>query len=583
METWGIVAHDEQTFMAKVVDLGIEEGILTRDRVDEIIRISVAMANKYVVQKEVDFRAPEELAKVQETILKLVGIGLEMRSRGSMTEGIRLLMEASPVELFRLAYTRIEKLRERWKLLLAEHRVEIMVSSEEFRCLSDLTCQRLADMSVFTESEIHTIRSLTMDDAMFTSLGVLEYYESELERYEFILRMKEILPFKLLNKSSRVRAEHLSEVDSIREALINTLVISAYVDGPDPVTVTMADIRAFLTKLTVTEAAEAFSDELEDVVINLIHELGEGLGEHEASLLTKEILETTRKLVESVVSEWATVNSSSEVTFFKRWSRLAILTDAPDPIERVLASDGAVDEFDFEMLTERLAGLKDRDVELLIEQLPWNRMSAAQIVTMFHRFPSHEETLARHVSLISFNAEELMELLEGLTPEAVASVTPALQELLSKARFTLEELELLVAPPHHELLNLLWKANTPSDVSARRILTEFKEGSRTRREVILSSCVGADFFRELFLEAWATDPALVKRQVRALPPREIGRFLLAAAGESKPRIVRSGNKDPELHFQHKELNALFKSLPATKKRAVTRFFSENQGLALLTD
>jgi len=573
METWGIVAHDDQTFIAKVVNLGIEERILTRDRVDEIIRISVAMANKYVLQKEVDFRAPEELAKVQETILKLVGIGLEMKSRGSMEEGIRLLMEASPVELFRLAYTRIERLRQRWKQLLSSHRVEILVSSEEFQGLSDLTCQRLAELSVFTEQEIYTIRSLTMDDAMFTSLGVLEYYESELERYEFILLMKRILPFDLLNKSSNVRAEYLSEVDSIREALINTLVISAYVDARDPVSVTMADIRSFLAKLHPMDGGEIFSEELEEVIINLIHELGEGLSDQEASMLTKEIVETTRKLIETVFSEWDTMDAASEATFFKRWSRVAILSDAPDPIERVLTSEGALDEFDFEMLTERLAALRETDLDLLVDHLPWNRMSPAQIVTLFHRFPTHQEALAGRVSLLDFTADDLMELLEGLDPEALKKLTPALERVLSSSHFTLEELEMLVAPPHDKLLGLLWRANPPSDMSAPRVLAEFKEGSRTRRQIILSSCVGADFFPELFLEAWATDPTLVKRQVNALPVPEICRFLLAAAGGRKPDIVPSGKKGPELSFQSKQITSLYKSLGAAQRKEVTKFFA----------
>ena len=96
MESWGLVVHDEQAFLAKVVNLGVDEGILTADKVDEIIRISVAMANKYVLQKEIDFRSQDELAKVQETIIRLVGIGLEIKSKGIVEEGVRLLIDASP-------------------------------------------------------------------------------------------------------------------------------------------------------------------------------------------------------------------------------------------------------------------------------------------------------------------------------------------------------------------------------------------------------------------------------------------------------------------------------------------------------
>ena len=97
MDTLGLVVHDEQTFLNKVVNTGMERGIFTRDRADEIIRISVAMANKYVLQKDVDFRSTEELVRVQETILKLIGVGLEIRSKGEIEAGVDLLMAASPV------------------------------------------------------------------------------------------------------------------------------------------------------------------------------------------------------------------------------------------------------------------------------------------------------------------------------------------------------------------------------------------------------------------------------------------------------------------------------------------------------
>ncbi len=179
MDTLGLVVHDEQTFLTKVVNTGMEQGIFTRDRADEIIRISVAMANKYVLQKEVDFRSTEELAKVQETILKLIGVGLEIRSKGETEIGIGLLMEASPVDLFRLAYTRIERLRHSWRSLLGDHRIEILVSADEYQCLADMACQRLSEMSIFAESELHAIRSLTLDDELFSTLGLVEYYEAE--------------------------------------------------------------------------------------------------------------------------------------------------------------------------------------------------------------------------------------------------------------------------------------------------------------------------------------------------------------------------------------------------------------------
>ena len=290
MDTLGLVVHDEQTFLTKVVNTGMEQGIFTRDRADEIIRISVAMANKYVLQKEVDFRSTEELARVQETVLKLIGVGLEIKSKGEIETGIQLLMDASPVELFRLAYTRIERLRHSWRLLLRDHRIEIMVNADEYQCLADITCQRLSEMSIFSESELHTISSLTLDDELFATLGLVEYYEAELERYEFILRLKKILPFSMLNRSPSVRADNLAEADSIRNALINTLIISGYAESDDPVAITMRDVRYFLEALDPTDTADLFPEDVENAILDVIHELGEGLDEQEGSLLAREII-----------------------------------------------------------------------------------------------------------------------------------------------------------------------------------------------------------------------------------------------------------------------------------------------------
>ena len=249
MDTFGLVVHDEETFFNKIVNIGMEQGLFTRDRADEIVRVSVAMANKYVLDREVDFRSSEALATVQEVILKIVGIGLEIKSGGDLDEGLRLLVDASPVDLFRIAYTRIERLRHRWGLLRQDDRIPIFVNPDEFECLDDMSCQILAQMSVFTQDEIYTIESLTLEDKLFSSYSVLEYYESELANYEFVLRLKDILPFDLLNQSPSVIPENLSEVDAIREALINTVIVSGYVKSPDPVSVSVLDVRTFLTKL----------------------------------------------------------------------------------------------------------------------------------------------------------------------------------------------------------------------------------------------------------------------------------------------------------------------------------------------
>lgn len=576
MESWGLVVHDEQTFLAKVVSSGIDEGVLTADRVDEIIRISVAMANKYVLQKEIDFRSHEELAKVQETIIKLVGIGLEIRSRGDIDEGVRLLLEQSPVDLFRLAYTRIEKLRERWRQLLIDHRVEILVRSQDLEFLSELTRQQLTDMSIFTEAELYTIRSLTMEDNLFTSLGILEYYEAELERYELILNMRDILPFNLLNRSRFINLENLTEVDSIRVGLINTIVMSAVVEGADPVTVSMEEVRRFLSTLDLAGDGDVFPQRLEDVVIDLIQELAEGLSEREAELLAKELVETARKLVETIVEEWDAVSSSSEMTFFKRWSRMAILSDAPDSLERVLTSESTIDDFDFEILVQKVAALEKEQLDKLVKRIPWKRMTPDQIVGLFERLPAHQALLAEHVSLAGFSAENLADLLDTVEAGVIDVLAPALKVAVAAKSFTLEELELLVASPHTELFSLLWNAHPPSDMDAGRVLLEFKDGTRLRREVLLASCVDADFFPELFSEAWDTDAALVKRVAHRLPADHVGPFLSAAVGGRKPEVTPAeSGKMAVVDFQSKSANSFFRSLPASKKRSALRFFTEN--------
>lgn len=571
MDSLGLVVHDEQTFLTKVVDRGMEEGLFTRDRADEIIRVSVAMANKYVLQKEVDFRSTEELAKVQETILKLVGVGLEVKSKGNVEDGIRILVDASPVELFRIAYTRIERLRHSWRRLLLDHRIPILVSRDEFECLSDLTCQRLSEMSIFCESEIHTIQSLTLEDNLFSTLGLVTYYEGELERYEFLLRLKEILPFDLLNRSPLVRAENLSEVDCIREAVINTLVISAYVDGDDALTVTMADVRKFLSSLDMGEQTDLFPEDLEDAMLDTIHELGEGLDESEASLLTREVIRSTQELMETVASEWDTMNSPSDNTFFKRWCRMVVLSEGPDPIYRILSTGEMLDEYDFELLMSQFLNRPEKEVRPLIERLPWTSMTPDQIIRFFHELEGFQEDLASHVSLSGFNSHELIDLIEGVSLKALRKLIPALRRVFRQTPFSLEDLELLAGLPRAEALILLRLAGPPADFDRRQVLIEFKDGSERVRHVLFHACSSADFFPDLFHEAASIDPAFVRQQVKLVPSTDIGPFLYAAQ-EGKPKIVKRGEKGAELQFPSKSLSSIFKSLSAAKKKAAVQFF-----------
>lgn len=571
MESFGLVVHDEQTFFSKVVNSGMEQGLFTRDRADEIIRVSIAMANKYVVQKEVDFRSTEELAKVQETVLKLIGVGLEIKSKGEVETAVSLLMDASPVELFRLAYTRIDKLRHNWRQLLQDHKIPILVRPDEYECLADLTCQRLANMSIFTDAELHTISSLTLSDELFSSLSLVEYYESELERYQFILRLKDILPFDLLNRSPNLEAENLSEVDSLRESLINTLVIGTYTNTSDPVTVSMEDVREFLKAIDVEAAMSLFPEDVENAVLDVIQELGEDLDESEGALLAKEIIHTSQKLIETIVSEWDTISSSSENIFFKRWCRLVALAGAPDPIERILSEKADLDEFDFELIFSQLLNRSPEGVAGIIQRLPWSRMSPDQIIRLFHGLEQYQEELAAHADLTGFNSVELIDLLEGLTPTALQRLTPALTKPFQDAQFSMEDLEILAGLPNAESVDLLMKTGGPSDYTQEQILQEYKEGSEQTKRILFYSCSGAGVFGTLFQEAWAMDQAQVKKMMKTVPPYEIGRLILAANDGRFPRGLDDPNH--EVQFDSEEVDSFFSKLTAARKKAVVKYLT----------
>ncbi|MEJ2715961.1 MAG: hypothetical protein P8182_02295 [Deltaproteobacteria bacterium] len=521
MDPLGLVVVEDQIFLSRVVNSGMEQGIFTRDRADEIIRISVAMANKYVLRKEVDFRSTYELAKVQETIMKLVGVGLEIKSKGVVEEGVRLLMEDSPVDLFRLADTRISKLRQAWKYLLQDHRVEILVSSQEYQCLDDLACQRLSEMSIFSDPELEAISSTKLEDSLFSTLAVVEYYESELERHKFIVSLKDLLPFDLLNRSPSVRAGNLAETDSIREALVNTLIISGYMDSKDPVAVTMDDVRGFLEALDLTDAqSELFPEEIEEVLLDLVQELGEGLAESEAALLAKEIIRIGQHLIETILS-----------------------ASQPEEAAPEIAAD-----------------------------LPWNRLMPDQVIRLFQEFPHRQSAFAMNATLKDFDAAEIVDLLEATSAEAVKHLMPSLETAMGNARFTLEDLELIASLPHKEIPWLLRMANPPADYSPSELRGEFREAPASIRRIILYAAWGTDWFPEFLEEAWSLSPDFVKRFVRGLSPAEIGPFLDAASGDQPPHIVKLESEEPRLQFASEELNTLFESLPSTKRKTAVRYF-----------
>ncbi len=573
MDPFGLVVRDQDTFFTKVVNLGMEQGIFTRDRADEIIRISVAMANKYVLEREVDFRSTEKLEGVQETILKIIGIGLEIKSNADLDEGLRLLLEGSPVEMFRLAYTRIERARHRWQLLRQNDRVPIFVAPEEYECLDDVSCQLLAQMSIFSVDEISTIESLTLEDRLFSDHGILEYYESEIEKYEFILRLKEILPFQLLNQSPSLRAENLSEVDSIREALVNTVVVSGVVGSPDPVTVSLADIDRFLQALDLSDSTDMMPAVVEDALLDVIHELGEGLDEREATLLTREIIGIARKFMDTVGRGWETLTTGPHSDRLKRWCRLVIVADMPDILGHIQPSDQEIDDLDFEILLEKLSKRPPDEALSLIGGLPWDRFLPDQVIRLFHDLTNHQVQFAENAALDHFNAVELVDLLEILTEEALQVLLPKLIEKTARSNFELEDLEIIAGLPHDEATILLRAAGPPSDYDKPQILREYVDASQNVRRALLVACWDQAWFPELFQEAWDLNPDFVKRFAKSLPLRDTGPFLEAAAQGAVPKIVKPRNKEPEVRFKAKELNTLFKYLPKNRQRAAVKYFT----------
>jgi hypothetical protein len=573
MEKFGLVIHDEQSFIARVVERGIQQGKLAHEKADEIVRISVAMANKYVLQNEIDFRSVEQLARAQQTVFKLVGIGLEIKSKGEIDDGVAYLMDLSPVDLFRLAYTRIANLRNEWKKLLLNDRIQLLVNSKEYDCLSELACQTLAKMSVFNEGELYSIKSLTLEDDLFTSLSILEYYESELNRYQFILKLKDALPFKMLNRSPVVNAENLSEVDSIREALINTLVISGYLETKTPIALSVLEIRDFLESIDWDLAEEPFPFQIEGAVIDVIHELGHGMSEDEASLLAKEIIRTIQKMVTTIVNDWKTVSSSSPAIFFKRWERIVILSDKLDELEQLITTSGGFDEFEFETLVERLAGLPVTDLENVVAHLPWESLTPDQVIRLFHDLRPHQKMLGEYFRVGEFSGPEFIDLLECMDNDSIKVIVPKIKEALAVISLELEDLETLASLPEMDQCGVL-RAVAPPQLDREQALVEFRDGSPRIRKILFQSCIRAEFFPDLFFEVWAMDPKFVKREVRSLPVSEIGPFLDSVSSHLPPKAAKSSNGEFELEFSSNELNSFYKSLPASKKKAAIRFFME---------
>jgi hypothetical protein len=250
---------------------------------------------------------------------------------------------------------------------------------------------------------------------------------------------------------------------------------------------------------------------------------------------------------------------------------MVVLSDGPDPVERILSSGRKLDEYDYEILVSQLLNRSENDVAQLIRRLPWTNMTPDQIIRLFHELETYQEELAVGVSLSGFNAHELIDLVEGISVKAVKNLVPALRKVFPEAQFSLEDLELLVGLPKSEAVMLLRLAGPPVDLDRRQVLSEFRDGPEKVRQVLLHACSTADFFPELFQEAWSIDPGLVKRQMKLLHANDVGPFVHAAQ-EDKVLPIAIGGKEADLQFQGRELNSAFKSLSAAKKKAVMKYF-----------
>jgi hypothetical protein len=230
-------------------------------------------------------------------------------------------------------------------------------------------------------------------------------------------------------------------------------------------------------------------------------------------------------------------------------------------------------EFDFEMLVDQFTRKPKAEALKLAERLPWGRLLPDQTIRLFQEFHAYQEIFASRAVLCDFSAHELVDLVEEVDANVFKKLAPTLEDSISQRQFTLEDLELFSTLPKPEASILLRMAQPPSDYDGAQILIRFREGSQGLRQVIFYVCVRADFFPQLFQEAWSVDSDFVKKHLKALPNSEIGPFLLAASGR-KPKIIKSSKtKTPNVQFGPKEVDTLFGSLPTTKKTAAIKFFS----------
>ncbi len=305
----------------------------------------------------------------------------------------------------------------------------------------------------------------------------------------------------------------------------------------------------------------------------MIQELGDGLEEKEVSLLTREILRSFQKLLDTINSEWDATNLQSETFLFKRWSRMVILSDAPDQLERILRAAGDLDEFDFEVLISQLLSRPDSEAPIILDRIPWEKVPPHQVVRLFHESERLQILCAPKIQFEPFTPGDLIELLEGLDARVIALMQPALAKALPTMQFSLDELASLVEILPANGMELLKAVSPPEEYDAKRITREFREGNEKIRKALFYAVLGTDFFPDLFIEAWSMDPSLVKKLTKHIPASQIGQVFFEACGRCAPKIIPKADKGQStLNFPSDALNAFYRSLPAKKKKAALHFF-----------
>ncbi|MGC8605500.1 MAG: hypothetical protein ACP5VS_17685, partial [Desulfomonilaceae bacterium] len=166
---------------------------------------------------------------------------------------------------------------------------------------------------------------------------------------------------------------------------------------------------------------------------------------------------------------------------------------------------------------------------------------------------------------------ELVDLLESLDSDTIKVIIPRVQDVLGKIHLEFEDLKNLVSLPDIDQYGLLG-AVAPPQLDGEQALAEFRDGSLKMRKILFHSCRRAEFFADLFFEAWAMDPKFVRREVASFSSAEIGPFIDSLSSRANPKFTRNNKGEFEIEFLHEELNNFYKSLPAGKKKAVKKFF-----------